>query len=107
MIPLEFKEKTFQKPWHAQVFAITVSLSEKKIFEWKEFSDFLAKEIKMDNNEARNGSDDYFNSWLRALEQLLKKKNITNIEKITKTSNLWRKAFLNTPHGRAVKIGET
>jgi len=41
MIPSKLKEKTFQKPWHAQIFAITVSLSENKVFEWSEFSDFL------------------------------------------------------------------
>ena len=29
--------KSFEKPWHAQIFAITVSLSENKAFEWNEF----------------------------------------------------------------------
>ena len=56
MIPSKLKDKNFQKPWHAQIFAITVSLSENKVFEWSEFSDFLAHEIKMDNNQSRNCS---------------------------------------------------
>jgi len=76
MIPSKLKEKNFQKPWHAQIFAITVSLSENKVFEWCEFSDFLAHEIKMDNNQTRNGSDDYFYSWVKALEKLLIKKKL-------------------------------
>ena len=76
MIPSKLQEKHFQKPWHAQIFAITVSLSEKKVFEWSEFSDFLAHEIKMDNNQTRNGSDDYFYSWVKALEKLLIKKKL-------------------------------
>ena len=106
MIPNELKHKTFEKPWHAQVFAITVSLSEKKIFNWSEFSDLLAREIKKDNNMCRNGSDDYFYSWVKALEKLLIKKKITNSPKIVEVKNLWSSAFLNTPHGKPVKIGD-
>ena len=106
MIPNELKQKTFEKPWHGQVFAITVSLSEKKIFKWSEFSDFLAQEIKTDNTMLRNGSDDYFYSWVKALERLLIKKKITNSPKIVEVKNLWSSAFLNTPHGKPVKIGD-
>ena len=106
MIPNELKHKTFEKPWHAQVFAITVSLSEKKIFKWSEFSHFLAQEIKKDNTMFRNGSDDYFYSWVKALECLLIKKKITDLPKIVEIKNLWSSAFLNTPHGKPVKIGE-
>ena len=106
MIPSKLQEKHFQKPWHAQIFAITVSLSEKKVFEWSEFSDFLAHEIKMDNNQSRNCSDDYFNSWLKALEKLLIKKKITSFPRMVEIKNLWSSAFLNTPHGKQVKIGD-
>ena len=93
MMPNEFRNKTFEKPWHGQVFAITVYLSENKIFKWSEFSDFLAKEIKKDNNMTRNGSDDYFYSWVKALERLLIKKKITNTPKIVTVKNIWSSAF--------------
>jgi nitrile hydratase accessory protein len=106
MIPSKLKEKNFQKPWHAQIFAITVSLSENKVFEWAEFSDFLAHEIKMDNNQIRNGSDDYFYSWVKALEKLLIKKKITSFPRMVEIKNLWTSAFLKTPHGKPVKIGD-
>ena len=106
MIPSKLKDKNFQKPWHAQIFAITVSLSENKVFEWCEFSDFLAHEIKMDNNQTRNGSDDYFYSWVKALEKLLIKKKITSFTRMDEIKNLWSSAFLNTPHGKPVKIGD-
>ena len=42
-----FDFKSFEKPWHGQIFAITVSLSENKVFEWREFSKALAEQIKM------------------------------------------------------------
>ena len=55
-----FDFKSFEKPWHGQIFAITVSLSENKVFEWSEFSKALADQIKIDKTEKQNGSDDYF-----------------------------------------------
>ena len=106
MIPNELKYEIFEKPWHGQVFAITISLSEKKIFKWNEFSFFLAQEIKNDKTMYRNGSDDYFYSWVKALEKLLIKKKITNSLKLVEVKNLWSSAFLNTSHGKQVKIGE-
>ena len=61
-----FDFKSFEKPWHGQIFAITVSLSENKVFEWSEFSKALANQIKIDKTEKQNGSDDYFFSWIKA-----------------------------------------
>jgi len=55
-----FDFKSFEKPWHGQIFAITVSLSENKVFKWSEFSKLLADQIKMDKTEKQNGGDDYF-----------------------------------------------
>ena len=54
----------------------------------------------------RNGSDDYFYSWVKALEKLLIKKKITNSLKLVEVKNLWSSAFLNTSHGKQVKIGD-
>jgi hypothetical protein len=39
----------FQNPWHSQLFAITVQLSETKNFSWKEFVEFFGKSL----NESR------------------------------------------------------
>ena len=36
----------FQNPWHSQLFAITVQLSEKGNFSWKEFVEFLESPLK-------------------------------------------------------------
>ena len=106
MLPNKFKDQFFEKPWHAQTFAITVFLSEKGVFEWSEFSESLANQIKNDETLQRDGSDDYYNSWLRALERLLIKKKITNTSNMLKIKNLWVEAFLSTPHGKSVKIGD-
>ena len=96
--------KSFKKPWHGQVFAITVSLSEKKLFDWKEFSHELSNQIKSAKTENQSGGDDYFCSWIKALENIIINKKIVNRDNLTKTKKKWKEAFLTTPHGMPVKI---
>ena len=96
--------KSFEKPWHGQIFAITVSLSENKVFEWSEFSKALSEQIKMDKTEKQNGSDDYFFSWIKALENLIIKKNVVDQLNLNLTKQKCKNAFLTTPHGHPVKI---
>ena len=99
-----FDFKSFEKPWHGQIFAITVSLSENKVFKWSEFSKVLADQIKMDKTEKQNGGDDYFFSWTKALENLIIKKNVVDQTNLNITKQKWKDAFLTTPHGHPVEI---
>ena len=99
-----FDFKSFEKPWHGQIFAITVFLSENKIFEWSEFSKVLSDQIKIDKTEKQNGSDDYFFSWIKALENLMIKKDIVDQSYLNITKQKWKDAFLTTQHGQPVKI---
>ena len=99
-----FDFKSFEKPWHSQIFAITVSLSENKVFEWSEFSKALSEQIKMDKTEEQNGSDDYFFLWIKALENLIIKKNVVDQSNLNIIKQKWKDAFLTTPHGHPVKI---
>ena len=99
-----FEFKSFEKPWHGQIFAITVSLSENNVFEWSEFSNILSEQIKMDKTKKQNGSDDYFFSWIKALENLIIKKNVVDQSNLNIIKQKWKDAFLTTPHGHPVKI---
>ena len=52
--------KPFDEPWHAEVFAVTVHLSEQNLFSWAEWTDAIGKQI----NKVRlirpiDGSNDY------------------------------------------------
>ena len=67
-------DKNFDEPWHANLFALTVSLSKSGVFSWPEWvsifsSNLAAKEIK------DNCSRDYFSVWLFSLEEVLLRKN--------------------------------
>ena len=84
---------TFQNPWHGQVFAITVQLSENGHFSWTEFVEIFGDSLK----EARlklsdlNGNDDIF-------------KKLANIDILSSLKGDWTNAYLSTPHGKPVKI---
>ena len=99
-----FDFKSFEKPWHGQIFAITVSLSENNVFEWSEFSKVLSEQIKMDKTKKQNGSDDYFFSWIKALENLIIKKNVVDQFNLNFTKQKLKNAFLTSPHGHPEKI---
>ena len=96
----------FQNPWHGQLFAITVQLSEKGNFSWKEFVKVFGESLKKQRLLLKNldGSDDYFSSWLNALEEILITKKISNQDTLLLLKKDWTQAYLSTPHGKPVNI---
>ena len=96
----------FQSPWHSQLFAITVQLSESGNFIWKEFVDVLGKSLNRARIKKENldGNDDYFNCWLEALEEIIVSKEIGNPKILSVLKKDWINAYLSTPHGDPVKI---
>ena len=52
----------------------------------------------------QNGSDDYFFSWIKALENLMIKKDILDQSNLNIIKQKWKDAFLSTTHGHPVKI---
>ena len=65
----------------------------------------LARTLADDQNAGQlDGSDDYYAAWLTALELLLQDKNITAGAEIADVMASWRKAYLDTPHGKPVQI---
>jgi nitrile hydratase accessory protein len=77
--PLE-KELTFSAPWEARAFAMAVRLSESGICTWDEFRAHLITEIGKADKVRAHGwvepGDGYYTYFLRALENLLRKKGI-------------------------------
>ena len=97
--------KAFEQPWHAEVFALTVHLSEINLFSWSEWTVSLGKQInKVKLRGAINSSDDYYDLWLQALIELISMKGITDAKTILRMQNLWADAYRNTPHGEPVNL---
>ena len=97
---------TFQNPWHGQVFAITVQLSEKGNFTWKEFVEVFGNSLNKARLELNSldGNDDYFKCWLNALEEIIISKKLGNSNILSLLKKDWTNAYLSTPHGKPVKI---
>ena len=97
--------KPFDEPWHAEVFAVTVHLSERNLFSWAEWTEALGEQIsKVKLGRYLDSSNDYYNLWLQALIELISTKGITDAEAILDVQNRWADAYRNTPHGKPVKL---
>ena len=97
--------KPFDEPWHAEVFAVTVHLSERNLFSWAEWTEALGEQIsKVKLRRYIDGSNDYYNLWLQALIELISTKGITDAEAISDVKDRWADAYRNTPHGKPVKL---
>jgi nitrile hydratase accessory protein len=69
-------EAPFREPWEAQAFALAVELSDKGVFEWRQFSLALGGEIKAAQAQGRD--EPYYALWLAALEKLLAGKGVVS-----------------------------
>ena len=97
--------RPFEQPWHAEVVAVTVHLSETNLFSWVEWTQTLGQHISAAiKMGAINGTDDYYQAWLHALVELLSVKEVVDLETIVSVQNRWEKAYRNTPHGEPVNL---
>ena len=98
-------DRPFEAPWHAAAFALVIGLYEAGLFSWQDWAATLARPLANDQNAGQlDGSDDYYAAWLTAMEVLLQDKNITAGAEIADVMASWRKAYLDTPHGKPMQI---
>ena len=69
-IPRDAEGPVFAEPWQAQAFAITLQLHARGEFAWPDWAARLARRI------AAHPGEDYWVSWLAALEALLAERGI-------------------------------
>ncbi len=96
------EEPGFAEPWQAQAFALVVCLHEKGVFSWNEWAEALSAELHAPG-AATDGSD-YYICWLRAVENLLNAKNVTNAADIGSLAQAWQRAAHATPHGKPILL---
>ena len=77
LIPLPKGNEVFSAPWHCELFALTISLYEKKIFDWALWTAALGNKLKDKPVSMEDDLDYYYGSWLEALEELILNKEIT------------------------------
>ena len=76
-IPLPQGNEVFSAPWHCELFALTISLYEKKVFDWALWTAVLGNKLKDKPVSMEDNLDDYYGSWLEALEELILSKEMT------------------------------
>ncbi len=77
LIPLPKGNEVFSAPWHCELFALTISLYEKKFFDWALWTTVLGNKLKDKPVSMEDDLDYYYGSWLEALEELILSKEIT------------------------------
>lgn len=95
-----FDNLTFQTPWSARVFGITLAASESGAFAMREFQQALIESIRA--HELEHGCIDgdlaYYSCWTEALAQLLQKKRIINSGDLASDEDRIREALQALQH---------
>ena len=76
-IPLPQGNEVFSAPWHCELFAITISLHQKKVFDWALWTAALGNKLKDKSVSMEDDLDYFYDSWLEALEELILSKKMT------------------------------
>ncbi|MCT4557215.1 MAG: nitrile hydratase accessory protein [Pelagimonas sp.] len=98
-------EPAFEAPWHAQVFALTVHLSESGAFDWPAWAQVFGATLKDHGlGHALNGGEDYFLAWVDALEQICTQRGLIEPGVLGALKSQWERAYLATPHGYPVRL---
>jgi nitrile hydratase accessory protein len=95
----------FREPWEAQAFALAVSLCERGVFAWNEWTAALGEEIKKAQAAGDpDTGDTYYHHWLNALERLVVAKHLADPLALARTRNAWANACARTPHGTPIEL---
>ena len=105
-IPLDDDGRlAFAEPWEASSFALAVHLSGAGHFTWDEWAATLSEEIRAAQQEGDPDiGDTYYRHWLRALERLCRERGLVSEAEGSERKEAWRRAYLNTPHGKPVDL---
>lgn len=104
-LPRDEAGPVFAAPWEAQAFAMAVSLHERGVFTWTEWSSALARELAA--AAERGGPDDgtrYYEHWLAALERLATQKGVVSEDELSGRVEEWEAAAQATPHGKPIVL---
>jgi len=104
-LPRDNDGPVFNQPWEAKAFALAVRLSEAGCFTWPEWVRIFSQEIKAAQERGDPDlGDTYYKHWLNALERICAAKGLVGFEDMHRREAAWRRAYLNTPHGRPVDL---
>ena len=89
-------ETPFDAPWQAQVFGLTVALSDGGLFTWDAWTRAFGARLA--------AGVGYWDAWVQALEGMLAQCGIAPPDEVTALANRWQDAAHATPHGVAIQL---
>jgi nitrile hydratase accessory protein len=101
-IPRGREGPVFPAPWAARAFAFTLSLHERGVFSWREWSEALGAALAQGVHEEEDDPETYWRCWLAAMETLLVAKRVTAPGDLDRLAEDWRRAADATPHGQPI-----
>lgn len=98
-------EPVFDEPWQAQALGLAFSLAERGLFTPAQWSQALGAEHRRLLKEgASDTPQTYYEAVTGALERLISECEICPGAEIEGRTKAWRRAYLNTPHGKPVQL---
>ncbi len=104
-LPRDDDGPVFREPWEAQAFAMAVGLSAAGHFTWPEWTETFSAAIERAQREGDPDlGDTYYLHWINALERIVEDKGIVLQPEMSSRKDEWRRAYLNTPHGKPIEL---
>ncbi len=94
-------ESSFDEPWQAQLFALTVALNEAGHFTWSDWTAHFGPRVQS------VGAADYWRVWSEALIEMLELKHLSDAPEIAALAARWQAAARATPHGQPITLDST
>jgi nitrile hydratase accessory protein len=95
----------FAEPWHAEVLALAHGLTRAGLFTASEWADALGAEIRRSGDLGQPDTEaTYYAAALAALQGLVAARSPAVGDRLHARVEAWRRAYLNTPHGRPVTL---
>ncbi len=101
ILPEQDDEPVFAAPWEASAFALTMVLFKQGYFTWQEWVATFSQTVS-EGEQGPGASRPYYESWSVALERMIAGRGLLSNAAITTRTELWREAYLTTPHGQEV-----
>ncbi len=92
----------FSAPWHAQIFALAHSLSDRGLFTWSEWTDCFSRHLASHGDTP--GEEGYYEAWLSALEEMASAKGAVAAAELSGRKDDWARAARVTPHGQPITL---
>jgi nitrile hydratase accessory protein len=95
----------FALPWHAEALGIANALITGGMYSATEWAETLGAEIRRLNAAGAPDTEaTYYRAVLAALERLVAEKSPETGGSLHERVEAWRRAYINTPHGRPVLL---